>query len=107
MGCQVQERGACGQSGANGEFFGLEPASCKKGRQERRGESERTEKCGVEGHKSKQCAALNGHGSAGSLRGLALGAHGPAPVGAFVAGTPKQVDLALFYDAKLDVMASK
>ena len=53
------------------KFFGLEPAARKKSRQERRGTSERTEKCGVEQHKSKQYAAFKGHGSAGSR--LALG----------------------------------
>jgi hypothetical protein len=100
MGCQVQERGACGQNGTNSkfcskgletirqtpgnwttyksqrscrtqhdpDFLGPEPASCKKGRQEWRGKSERTEKCEVERDKSKQCAALNGHGSADSSR---------------------------------------
>jgi|AmaraimetFIIA100_FD_contig_123_14159_length_1061_multi_10_in_1_out_0_2 hypothetical protein len=100
MGCQVQERGACGQNGTNSNFcskgpetirqtpgnwttyksqcscrtqhepdlLGPEPAPCKKGRQEWRGKSERTEKCEVERDKSKQCAALNGHGSADSSR---------------------------------------
>jgi hypothetical protein len=43
------------------EFFGPEPTSRKKGRQERRGSSERSEKCGVEYHKSKQYAAVDGH----------------------------------------------
>jgi hypothetical protein len=43
------------------EFFGPEPTSRKKGRQERRGSSERSEKCGVEHHKSKQYAAVGGH----------------------------------------------
>ena len=43
------------------EFFGPEPTFRKKGRQERRGRSERTEKCGVEQHKSKQYAAVHGH----------------------------------------------
>src|SRR5262245_10387961 len=100
MGCQVQERGACGQNGTNSKFcskglkairqtpgngttyksqcscrtqhepdlLGPEPASCKKGRQEWRGKSERTEKCEVERDKSKQCAALSRHGSADSSR---------------------------------------
>jgi hypothetical protein len=43
------------------EFFWSEPASRKKGRQERRGSSECTEKCGVEHYKSKQYAAVGGH----------------------------------------------
>ena len=55
------------------EFLGSDPAPCKKGRQERRGKSERTEERGVERHKSNECAALNGHGSMGSLRVLAFG----------------------------------
>jgi hypothetical protein len=52
------------------ELFGPEPAFCKKGRQERRSKSEPTEECGVERHKSNEHAALHGHGSAGSSRGL-------------------------------------
>src|SRR5262245_46945638 len=52
------------------QFFGPEPTSRKKGRQERRGSSERTEKCGVERHKSKQYAAVDGH----DLQGSPLGA---------------------------------
>jgi hypothetical protein len=100
MGCQVQERGACGQNGTNSKFcskgletirqtpgnwttyksqcscrtqhepnlLGPEPASCKKGWQERRGKSERIEKCEVKRDKLKQCTALNGHGSADSSR---------------------------------------
>jgi hypothetical protein len=41
------------------EFFGPEPTFRKKGRQERRGSSERTEKCAVEQHKSKQYAPVD------------------------------------------------
>jgi hypothetical protein len=43
------------------EFFGPEPTFRKKGRQERRGSSERTEKCAVEQHKSKQYAPVDSH----------------------------------------------
>jgi hypothetical protein len=38
------------------EFFGPEPSSRKKGRQERGGGTERTEKCGIEQNKLKQHA---------------------------------------------------
>jgi hypothetical protein len=53
------------------ELFGAEPAFCKKSWQERRGKSERTEQCGVERDKPKECAALHGHGSAGFCRFIA------------------------------------
>src|SRR5260370_16799544 len=53
------------------ELFGAEPAFCEKSRQERRGKSERTEQCGVERHKPKECAALHGHGSAVFCRFIA------------------------------------
>jgi hypothetical protein len=43
------------------EFFGPEPTFRKKGRQEWRGSSESSEKCGVEQHKSKQYAAIDSH----------------------------------------------
>jgi len=42
------------------DLLGIEPASRKKGRQEGREKSERTEQCAVEDHKSKQCAVLDG-----------------------------------------------
>jgi hypothetical protein len=42
------------------ELIGPKPAPRKKGRQERRGRTERTEEYGVQQDKSKQCAPLNG-----------------------------------------------
>src|SRR5262245_49348043 len=54
------------------ELLGRKPVFGKKGGQERRGKSERTEKGGIERHKSNECAALS-HGPMGSLRVLAFG----------------------------------
>ena len=48
------------------EFFGPEPTFRKKGRQERRGSSERSEKCELEQHKSKQYATVDSHDLQGS-----------------------------------------
>ena len=48
------------------EFFGPEPTFRKKGRQEWRGSSESSEKCGIEQHKSKQYATVHSHDLQGS-----------------------------------------
>src|ERR1700760_1200542 len=52
------------------EFLGLEPASRKKGRQEGRDTSKRTEKCAIQKHKPKQHGTLCCHGSAVLARRL-------------------------------------